>query len=675
MNRQDSAWSALLGVSDDDLLSNNDAKSSKNKDQQQSVTNASTAPKSQAQNGNDNDDLDKLLNDIEQVPTVKLSFIKNTFQQQKVKSQGTLSKASSAASVTATQNYAASPSIADKKVKADGLKGSSSSALKASKIAVDNDDDDFKDIEAMADEAESKRVPLSLGGNSAFQKSSQSGTLKQMKPVIQTAKKVDIDDDDDLKDMEDLAAGSSFKPLKLPSSGSLSPQKPSSAKDFDDTPTATVKFIGNRASRPVSTDSDKKANTTSTDHRGTTEKNTKDKNVPGNKQNSVGAQSKGPAPPPKKIMVKGMETKEQLSRDQLNDLEDFLNDDDLSEAASAQAQFVFGSFLAPNAAQQSAQGNNPKPLHNKNLDIAKGNPRRESRLQPSFSENADVNIKDMKRKILDFSYGQNKTILTLAKEVRLDETESLFFEGNNAADIKDGLDVLLSRWTAAGKSETHWNLSSCNLDSLGFLTRLSGAKSLDIKNNNLKTGVIGYPLTIQSLHHNDIDNVQLSANPKLQSLEVLDLSCNLLTSFPKEVLKLTNLTLLDLSGNKLETVDDKLYTLKSLKKLYINDNLLKTVPRYLDNLPSLEELHLRNNLISFISNHMFEKLKNLRELDLRGNLLKEVPSSIGNLPNLEYLDIRHNKIDVLPSFVFTLKIDVLLVSKENVRRASLVANV
>ena len=155
----------------------------------------------------------------------------------------------------------------------------------------------------------------------------------------------------------------------------------------------------------------------------------------------------------------------------------------------------------------------------------------------------------------------------------------------------------------------------------------------------------------------------------------LKLSCDL-KEFPKEILLLhETLEILDLSNNKLSSLPDNIVKLKKLKIIFLSFNDFIEFPAVLANFPVLNMIGFKANQIKTIPENAFpEKLnwliltdnkiekipdsignyKLLQKFMMAGNLIKELPKSLYECKNLELFRISNNKIKVLPEWLFKM---------------------
>ena len=126
----------------------------------------------------------------------------------------------------------------------------------------------------------------------------------------------------------------------------------------------------------------------------------------------------------------------------------------------------------------------------------------------------------------------------------------------------------------------------------------------------------------------------------------LQLSCNL-KEFPSEIFDLADsLEILDLSGNALSSLPDRLPELHKLKILFCSDNHFTELPRELGQCKALSMVGFRNNNIRHVSPEALPPL--LRWLILTGNQLTELPSALGHRPHLQKLMVAGNRLQTLP---------------------------
>ncbi|MCS3832400.1 hypothetical protein HNP10_001115 [Aeromonas veronii] len=155
----------------------------------------------------------------------------------------------------------------------------------------------------------------------------------------------------------------------------------------------------------------------------------------------------------------------------------------------------------------------------------------------------------------------------------------------------------------------------------------------------------------------------------------LKLSENL-TEFPSEILSLKEtLEVLDLTGNQLSTLPDELAGFGKLRIIFCSENRFTELPEVLGRCPALTMVGFKANRIATVSakalpaglrwliltDNAVEQLPDelgqcdaLQKLMLAGNRLRELPASLANCRNLELLRIAANRIERFPEWLLSL---------------------
>jgi len=162
---------------------------------------------------------------------------------------------------------------------------------------------------------------------------------------------------------------------------------------------------------------------------------------------------------------------------------------------------------------------------------------------------------------------------------------------------------------------------------------------------------------------------------QLSGIKRLDLSDGL-TEFPREIFDLADsLEILNLSGNALSTLPEDLHRLTRLRVLFCSDNRFTELPACLGQCaalsmigfkanrivdvpaaalpPQLRWLILTDNCIEALPTELGECL-HLQKLMLAGNRLRALPESLRNCHQLELLRIAANRLTGLPQWLLTL---------------------
>ncbi|MDS9877756.1 leucine-rich repeat-containing protein kinase family protein [Pseudomonas protegens] len=162
---------------------------------------------------------------------------------------------------------------------------------------------------------------------------------------------------------------------------------------------------------------------------------------------------------------------------------------------------------------------------------------------------------------------------------------------------------------------------------------------------------------------------------QLAGIKRLDLSCGL-TEFPREIFDLADsLEILNLSGNALSSLPEDLHRLTRLRILFCSDNRFSEVPACLGQClqlsmigfkanriervpaaalpPQLRWLILTDNRIAELPEELGQRPL-LQKLMLAGNRLTRLPESLGQCHRLELLRIAANRLTELPPFLLAL---------------------
>jgi hypothetical protein len=155
----------------------------------------------------------------------------------------------------------------------------------------------------------------------------------------------------------------------------------------------------------------------------------------------------------------------------------------------------------------------------------------------------------------------------------------------------------------------------------------------------------------------------------------LSMRCGL-TEFPREIFTLADtLEVLDLTGNALSSLPDDLHRLHKLRIVFCSDNQFTELPASIGACaalsmvgfkanqirhvpaaalpPQLRWLVLTDNQIETLPDALGERLQ-LQKLMLAGNHLRALPASMAQLHQLELLRIASNQLDGLPDWLLSL---------------------
>lgn len=155
----------------------------------------------------------------------------------------------------------------------------------------------------------------------------------------------------------------------------------------------------------------------------------------------------------------------------------------------------------------------------------------------------------------------------------------------------------------------------------------------------------------------------------------LDLSCGL-TEFPRKIFDLADsLEILNLSGNALSSLPDDLPRLHKLRILFCSDNQFTMLPEVLGQCKSLTMVGFKANQISHVpeaalalslqwlilTDNRIQHLprstgqcRQMQKLMLAGNQLTDLPDELADCTRLELLRLSANQFSALPDWLFTL---------------------
>ncbi|WP_410209178.1 leucine-rich repeat-containing protein kinase family protein [Aquirhabdus sp.] len=143
-----------------------------------------------------------------------------------------------------------------------------------------------------------------------------------------------------------------------------------------------------------------------------------------------------------------------------------------------------------------------------------------------------------------------------------------------------------------------------------------------------------------------INTLEELRSRNIQNCRRINLSCGL-TAFPSEIFEYAEtLEVLNLTGNALTSLPDDLYRLKKLKILFCSNNLFKTLPRVLGQCQSLSMIGFKSNQIQHVPAEALPS--DLRWLILTDNQIEEIPESIGKCSKMQKLMLAGNRLTHLP---------------------------
>lgn len=136
------------------------------------------------------------------------------------------------------------------------------------------------------------------------------------------------------------------------------------------------------------------------------------------------------------------------------------------------------------------------------------------------------------------------------------------------------------------------------------------------------------------------------------TLEILDLSNNQLSSLPEDLPRLTHLKILFASNNRFEVLPEVLGLCPKLEMIGFKANQIHSVPEA--SLPlHTRWLILTDNQITALPERMGQ-LYRLQKLALAGNRLTSLPASMAQCHNLELVRLSANALAALPGWLLKL---------------------
>ncbi|XP_068029431.1 leucine-rich repeats and immunoglobulin-like domains protein 2 isoform X2 [Anomalospiza imberbis] len=182
-------------------------------------------------------------------------------------------------------------------------------------------------------------------------------------------------------------------------------------------------------------------------------------------------------------------------------------------------------------------------------------------------------------------------------------------------------------------------------------------------------------ITLLSLVHNAIPEINAEQLQVYLSLENLDLSSNLISeikasSFPRMQLKYLNL-----SNNRITTLAagclDNLSS--SLMVIKLNRNRISMIPPKIFRLPHVQFLELKRNRIKIVESLTFQGLESLKSLKMQRNgISRLMDGAFFGLGNIEELELEHNNLtEVNKGWLYGLRtLQQLYVSQNAITRIS-----
>lgn len=197
----------------------------------------------------------------------------------------------------------------------------------------------------------------------------------------------------------------------------------------------------------------------------------------------------------------------------------------------------------------------------------------------------------------------------------------------------------------------HLDLSENKMSYFPLLPQVNNLEHLDVSRNQLQTiNITASPKTKTSVYFShlrylDMSYNQLKSLPEsffvcMESLEVLNVSNNCISSFSVLKANLQKVKIINLSFNSLQTLTFGEKSLPSLEELFLQGNDIVILdPKIFQRLPSINCLHLQQNNL---------------DICLSDQKVQDPPACVSfcSIPTLHFLNLSENNLKTLPANAF-----------------------
>ncbi len=170
------------------------------------------------------------------------------------------------------------------------------------------------------------------------------------------------------------------------------------------------------------------------------------------------------------------------------------------------------------------------------------------------------------------------------------------------------------------------------------LALLNAGKLVGAKHIKISTGLTTFPPALYSL---------------TDTLEILDLTGNALSSLPEDLDRFTKLRILFCSSNQFKELPTVLGKCASLSMIGFKANQIAHIAERAIPTQNLRWFIVTDNALTQLPKSL-GACKNLQKLMLAGNQLKSLPDTLANCDALELLRISANQFQVLPHWLLDL---------------------
>ena len=186
------------------------------------------------------------------------------------------------------------------------------------------------------------------------------------------------------------------------------------------------------------------------------------------------------------------------------------------------------------------------------------------------------------------------------------------------------------------------------------IQKMEGIEKLDISNNlltRLPTGVKNLEgLEELVVDQNFLGEVPINRLSKAKSIRTVSFSkSHDLNIQHGDYSKLNFIEIFKVNKSGIKTLDPSVYQMAGLKELQLQENKLESISPGISQLENLKKLSFYKNQLSSLPPDLFEM--DLQVIDLYYNNLEVIPEAIGNFQELEVLFLAHNRIYSLPESI------------------------
>ena len=238
------------------------------------------------------------------------------------------------------------------------------------------------------------------------------------------------------------------------------------------------------------------------------------------------------------------------------------------------------------------------------------------------------------------------------EEVADDDENSNQFGGLEILDLRNNLLQSIPIGLRRLERLTSLNLSGNKLSnaSLDVLWQLPRIQDLNLARNQLN-GIINMPnsvmanIRVLSLQGNQIETLAMTGNV-LSPIARLDVSSNLLTELPWEILSSFDLVQLNASANQLSIIalNPAVGGFTSLKELDLSRNTIEAIEPELT-LSELQIFKINGNKLDSLP--LLSTFRSLITIQASENNLSELPQGLPSLNELKSADFGHNNIKIV----------------------------